>query len=90
MRCHGRRKGCNRLRKAIRELAKVHEHISNQRKDYAHKVSRKFVNQYGFIAYENLNVLDMVKNHHIAKSIVDAFWNVYIVVNMVGTFKTGT
>ncbi|WP_053958342.1 RNA-guided endonuclease InsQ/TnpB family protein [Sulfobacillus thermosulfidooxidans] len=70
-----KKKGSSRRRKAIRELAKVHEHIANQRRDYAHKVSRRLVNGYGLMAFENLNVQGMVKNHHLAKSIVDASWN---------------
>jgi putative transposase len=70
-----RKKGSHRRRKAIRELSKLHEYIANQRKDYAHKVSRKLVNKYGLIAFENLNTQGMVKNHHLAKSIVDASWN---------------
>ena len=70
-----KKKGSVRRRKTIRELARLHEHIANQRRDYAHKVSRKLVNGYGLIAFENLNVQGMVKNHHLAKSIVDASWN---------------
>lgn len=70
-----RKKGSHRRRKAIQELSELHEHIANQRKDYAHKVSRKLVNQYGLIAFENLNTQGMIKNHHLAKSIVDASWN---------------
>ncbi len=70
-----KKKGYVRRRKAIIELTRLHEHIANQRRDYAHKVSRKLVNGYGLIAFENLNVQGMVKNYHLAKSIVDAFWN---------------
>jgi putative transposase len=70
-----KKKGSVRRRKTIRELARLHEHIANQRRDHAHKVSRKLVNGYGLIAFENLNVQGMVKNHHLAKSIVDASWN---------------
>ena len=70
-----KKKGSARRRKAIRELARLHEHIADQRRDYAHKVSRKLVSEYGLIAFENLNVQGMVKNHHLAKSIVDASWN---------------
>ena len=70
-----KKNGSARRRKAVRELAREHEHIANQRRDYAHKVSRKLVNGYGLIAFENLNVQGMVKNHHLAKSIVDASWN---------------
>ncbi|WDL96450.1 RNA-guided endonuclease InsQ/TnpB family protein [Alicyclobacillus sp. ALC3] len=70
-----KKKGSVRRRKNIRELARLHEHIANQRRDYAHKVSRKLVNGYGLLAFENLNVQGMVRNHHLAKSIVDASWN---------------
>ena len=70
-----KKKGSARRHKSICELARLHEHIANQRKDNAHKVSRKLVNGYGLIAFENLNVQGMVKNHHLAKSIVDASWN---------------
>ncbi|KYP80040.1 RNA-guided endonuclease InsQ/TnpB family protein [Ferroacidibacillus organovorans] len=70
-----KKKGSSRRGEAIRELARLHEHIANQRRDYAHKVSRKLVNGYGLIAFEKLNVQGMVKNHHLAKSIVDASWN---------------
>ena len=70
-----KKKGSVRRCKAVRELARLHERIANQRKDYAHKVSRQLVSQYGLIAFENLNVQGMVKNHHLAKSIVDASWN---------------
>lgn len=69
-----RRKGSHRRRKAVHELARLHERIASRRKDYLHKVSRKYVNQYGTIVMEDLRIRNLVKNHHLALSIHDASW----------------
>lgn len=54
------------------KLAKLHEKIKNQRKDFQHKLSRKIVNENQVIISEDLNVKGMLKNHKLAKSIQDA------------------
>jgi putative transposase len=69
-----RKKGSNSRRKAVKLLARHHLKVSNQRKDFAHKFSRTIVNTYGFIAVEDLQIKNMVRNHHLAKSISDAAW----------------
>ena len=73
-----RKKGSNRRRKAVLLLAKEWERVANRRKDLAHKISRKLVDNYDLIAFEDLNIQGMVKNHHLAKSILDASWKTLI------------
>ena len=69
-----RKKGSNRRKKACRAVARIHEHIANQRKDYLHKTARIYVNRYDVIALEDLQTANMVKNHSLARSIHDASW----------------
>lgn len=54
------------------KLAKLHEKIKNQRKDFQHKISRQIVNENQIIISEDLNVKGMLKNHKLAKSLQDA------------------
>jgi putative transposase len=67
-------KGSNNLYKQNRKVGRLHRKIRNQRKDFHHKISRKLVDTYDLIVYENLKITNMVKNSHLAKSISDAGW----------------
>jgi len=68
-------KGTPERAKRRKVVAHIHQRIANRRKDFAHKLSRQLVNEYGVIALEKLNEKNMLKNHCLAKSISDAAWN---------------
>ncbi len=68
-------KGTKERRKQGKIVAKVHERISNQRKDFCHKESKKIVDQYQYICVEDLDIKKMMERSHFAKSITDASWN---------------
>lgn len=68
-------KGTSERAKRRKVVAHIHKRTTNRRKDFAHKLSRRLINEYGMIALEKLNIKNMLQNHHLAKSIADAAWN---------------
>ncbi|CAH2570614.1 Putative transposase in snaA-snaB intergenic region [Planktothrix rubescens] len=64
----------NNYHKARKRLGKTHLKIQRQRKDWAIKQARCVVHSNDVIVYEDLKVSNLVKNHHLAKSISDASW----------------
>jgi len=67
-------KGSNNRDKARRILGKRHLKISRQRKDHAMKLARCVISSNDVVAYEDLRIKNLVKNHCLAKSINDASW----------------
>lgn len=73
-----RDKGDKSIKKAAQRMAATHEKIANRRLDFHHQLSRQLVNEFGTIAFEDLNVKGMMQNGHLAKSIGDAGWAQFV------------
>ena len=69
-----KKKGSNNWNKQRIKIARLHEKITNIRKDNLHKISHTLVKENQFIFSEDLNIKGMVKNHNLAKSIHDCSW----------------
>ena len=48
------------------KVAKLHEYISNQRKDWIHKLSTELANKYDYICVEDINLQELAKSKEFA------------------------
>lgn len=73
-----RDKNSRRYQKQRLIVARLHEKVANQRKDYLHKLSRQIANAYDTVYVEDLNMQKMGQSHHFGKSVADNGWGMFL------------
>jgi len=86
---HKKRGSKNRL-KARHCVASQHARVRRQRLDFNHKLSARLVKKHNLIAFEDLRIRNMVKNHRLAKSIQDAAWGQLVMLTEYKALKAGS
>lgn len=72
-----KKKGSKNREKQRIKVAKIHEHIANQRKDFLHKKSRELVNNFDAVCIEDLNMKSMSQCLNFGKSVGDNGWGMF-------------
>ena len=70
-------KGSKNREKQRIKVAKLHEKVANQRKDFLHKQSRQIANAYDCVCIENLNMQAMAQSLNFGKSVSDSGWGMF-------------
>jgi putative transposase len=73
-----KQRGGKNRKQARKDLAKGYLKVQRQREDFARKQASTLVSSHDLIAYEQLQIRNLVKNRHLAKSIHDAGWGTFL------------
>lgn len=69
-----KKKGSKNRNKQRIKIARVHEKIINQRKDFLHKLSFELINENQVICLEDLQVKEIQQNKYLSQSVSDVGW----------------
>ena len=69
---------CSNYQKQKVKVARIHERISNQRRDFLNKLSTELIKNHDVICLEDLASKNLMKNHHLARAIGDVSWHEFV------------
>ncbi len=69
--------GSGRWKRQQKKIAKLHAHVANCRKDYVNKVTTGLVRRFDMIAIEDLDIIHMLQQKRLAKSIGYSGWGMF-------------
>jgi putative transposase len=73
-----KKKGSKNRLAARKQVARAHLKVQRQREDFARKEANALVTSHDLIAYEDLKIANMVRNHHLSTSMSDAGWGQFL------------
>lgn len=88
---------CRNIQKQRHKIAVIHKHISDQRKDFLHKISNQITNDYKLICIEDISIRNMMLKkqddvtgkHRINRNTLNNGWNLFTSMIMYKAHRKG-